>query len=605
MPIAYNPDTGKAWRLDNSGQWVDAPIATDPGTGKKLVFDGSAWSDFAPPSGRNMGEDALRLAGKFGAGFNESAIEAVGALPDLLGAGMRAVGVPGAPEKGFYTDTLKRGLQAASDFTRPVSEAIAPGVMEGPNSTVDDLAYGAGRGAADAASIMLPAAAVGNAAKAGGLTQRVSTALASQPVLQTAAGMAGGAVGQATDNPFLALAAAMAVPAGVAAAPRVAAPIRSQLSPNEANTARMAEGMGITLTPGQKTGSRPVLALESQLAKLPWSASRQQAIYNAQRSTLNKSVLAKAGIDADNVQPEIIDQAYKTLGQTMDDLAEQTRVRITPDFFDKINVVSREYGKNLETNVKPILQAYVDDLMQMKVPGLTGPTKQPMVPGQATPATAQVFIEGPEFQKIASGIKRAAREAQANPTLQNALRGLVDEIDDAMVKSADPDVAQGWREANRMYRNLLIIDDAVKGGASGDRVAGDIPIGSFKRAVQKKDTRGFSRGRGEFAKDVRVGEFINDRIPNSGTAERSAITGMITGAPLTGGAGAVIAGADPVTAGALAAGSYVLPPLVQALMNSAAGRAYLTNQSPARQQVMPLLSGLLAARTKDAALNPN
>jgi hypothetical protein len=92
---------------------------------------------------------------------------------------------------------------------------------------------------------------------------------------------------------------------------------------------------------------------------------------------------------------------------------------------------------------------------------------------------------------------------------------------------------------------------------------------------------------------------------NSGTAERSAITGMITGAPLTGGAGAVIAGADPVTAGALAAGSYVLPPLVQALMNSAAGRAYLTNQSPARQQVMPLLSGLLAARTKDAALNPN
>jgi hypothetical protein len=174
-----------------------------------------------------------------------------------------------------------------------------------------------------------------------------------------------------------------------------------------------------------------------------------------------------------------------------------------------------------------------------------------------------------------------------------------------MVKSADPDVAQGWREANRMYRNLLIIDDAVKGGASGDRVAGDIPIGSFKRAVQKKDTRGFSRGRGEFAKDVRVGEFINDRIPNSGTAERSAITGMITGAPLTGGAGAVIAGADPVTAGALAAGSYVLPPLVQALMNSAAGRAYLTNQSPARQQVMPLLSGLLAARTKDAALNPN
>ena len=142
---------------------------------------------------------------------------------------MRAVGVPGAPEKGFYTDTLKRGLQAASDFTRPVSEAIAPGVMEGPNSTADDLAYGAGRGAADAASIMLPAAAVGNAAKAGGLTQRVSTALASQPVLQTAAGMAGGAVGQATDNPFLALAAAMAVPAGVAAAQRVAAPIRSQL----------------------------------------------------------------------------------------------------------------------------------------------------------------------------------------------------------------------------------------------------------------------------------------------------------------------------------------------------------------------------------------
>lgn len=44
MPIAYNAETGKALRLDDSGQWVETKIAKNQQTGETLALDGNQWA---------------------------------------------------------------------------------------------------------------------------------------------------------------------------------------------------------------------------------------------------------------------------------------------------------------------------------------------------------------------------------------------------------------------------------------------------------------------------------------------------------------------------------------------------------------------------------
>lgn len=582
--------------------YLDSQAAgTQPSSG----FDPDQYLDAAAPQDRSLGQEALRKAEFAARGFSDSALETLGAIPDLTAAGLRLVGdqigVHLAPEDpNFYTNAAKSGWRTLAErISRPVTESLGP-IMAGEMSTADRAAYGGGRGVADAASIALPAAAISSAAKGGTVTKGVATTMASQPALQAVAGATGGAVGEATENPWLGLAAALTVPVANSVARRAITPFPSQLSPKEAQTADLAENMGIRLTAGQKTGSRPLQAAESQLAKLPFSAGRQQAVYDGQRGVLNRSVLSKAGIDADSLSPDLLDDAYRTLGQKYDDLTSQISVRIDRPFFDQIDKVANDYGRRLPTDIKPIFQSYVDDLNLMR--SALGPkTTLPQTGG----AGQSVIIEGPEFQKITSDIKAAARRAKNNPDLQRALNGLVSAVDGALTRSAGPETAAEFRNVNRLYRNLLVIDDAVRGGAVGESVSGDVPISSLKRAVRRSDPRGYARGRGDFADDVRVGEFIQDRIPNSGTPERLSISSLLTGgAPATGGMGMMAFGVDPATAGAAAVASYGLPPIAQALLQNQTVRSYLTNQAATGPSNAGGLAALIAAaRAKDAQLN--
>lgn len=155
---------------------------------------------------------ALNMGAK---GFTDSALESVAAIPDAVAAGMRAIGMD-VPEGRYHADALKKGWKAFSEaIGSPVAELVGNAGPDAIESTSDKVAYGAGRGAADAASIMVPAAAVAKTAKPGSMLGETAKVLAGQQGVQLGAGAAGGAVGEATNNPYLGTAAAMAT--GVAA----------------------------------------------------------------------------------------------------------------------------------------------------------------------------------------------------------------------------------------------------------------------------------------------------------------------------------------------------------------------------------------------------
>ncbi len=165
---------------------------------------------------------------EFGArGFIDSAANAIGAIPELVSAGIRGVGLDDfAPEAGYYPNKIKEGMQAVGrTISQPLNRALdftdAQGNPTGefgpgsPSNGFERAAMGAGRGAADAAAFMVPAAGL---AKLGGVPGAVGKVMITQPGVQVGAGMVGGATTEVTDNAWLGLAAAIGTGVGAAAA---------------------------------------------------------------------------------------------------------------------------------------------------------------------------------------------------------------------------------------------------------------------------------------------------------------------------------------------------------------------------------------------------
>lgn len=547
------------------------------------------------PAGTNLG----RMA-EFGArGFVNSALDTVGALPDVVSSGMRAVGLP-TPGPDYYKDKLKSGFnEVGKALSAPLNSVSSFGPNE-PTGPLERGAYGAGRGVADAASFMVPGAVMARTAQAGSTAANVGRAMASQPVMQSVAGATGGAVSDATGSDLAGLGASLAVPTASAATRRAITPVGRQLAPEEQRLATLAEQMGIRLTPGQATGSVPLQTMESSLAQLPFSAGPQHAIYDAQRTAFNRAALNHAGINADRASPAVLDDAFRTIGAQFDDVIRQTpQVNIDGAFAQSVRDVERQYGRRLPTDVRPVFDSYMDDINQMLTARLPNGA-QPGANALTTQGTSfpNVSVDGQTYQNISSDLRKAARNARNNPALHDALTGLQNALDDAMGRSVPRDVAGDWAEARRSYRNLLQIDNAMATAPAADQAAGNLPLNGFANAVRSADRAGYSRGRGEMNDTARVGKFLaSTNIPDSGTAQRSKMVAALTGAPLTGGGGALLMGADPVTTAATVGATYGLPRLVQALANSQGGQAYLRNNLlPGGGVNRELLAKLLAAQ---------
>jgi hypothetical protein len=560
---------------------------------KQSGFDPDAYLAAAPE--RSTATKLMRGAEQFSRGFSDSALETIGALPDLVAQGLGAVGLKVSDDPRFYSNALKRGFRDVGKVISAPLNAAMPGAGSmRPENKTEEFMYGAGRGVADAASFAVPASVVANTSRAGSLTNRLATEMARQPVMQMIAGGVGGGVGDATDSPYLGMAASLATPFVATGAKRLVTPVQNQLSAEEARLALLAQQEGIPLTAAQQTGSKPLRYVESIFRDLPLTSGPQRQIDDAQRAAFNSSVMRRAGVNADNAAPQVMDDAFRAIGQQFDDLVRQTpRVNIDPQFEQSVSQVIHQYGRRLPTDVRPVFESYIDDIAQM-----TNAARQPGVQG--------VFVDGRTYQNVASDLRAAARNARSNPALQDALSGLSEALDGAMVRSVpNPDIAQAWQTVRRNYRNLLQIDKAMATAPAQDAVSGNVPFGALGNAVRSADPRGFARGRGDLNDVARVGKFIASKEPNSGTPIRTFLTNLMSyGAPVAAG-GAGLAGGDLATAAMTTSAALAGPRLTQLLYNSAPVQSYLTNQlAPAALPSSLLLARLLLAQEKGAALAP-
>jgi hypothetical protein len=524
-----------------------------------------------------------KVAGAAMGGFNDSLADAVGFLPDMTAAGMRAIGLddfaPSDPR--FYRDAVRSGV-------RRIETLGQSGNRPEPSTRGEAVARGAGYGAGDAASFVIPGAMAAKLARAGGLAANVGRELAAAPAVQAGVGALSGGVGEASSDPGMGLAVGLAAPFGLMAAHRLVTPAASRLSALERESVKKAASLGIELTPGQATGSRPLQAMESVFGTLPMTSGPQDAIYGAQKTALNRAAMRTAGVNADNAAPATLDAAFGDIGREFDDLASRTT--LTPDtrFFDDIDAIRDAYVQRLPYDIRPTVESRLDNLESVRQAFVNG--QRPQIGGEA-------------YRAISTDLRQTIRSTRSQPDVSRALSGIVSALDDLLKRSGGPELAGAWQDTRTRYRNLVNIRDSVV-RTEDSRSSGEIGFGDLAKTLKQGDKAGYARGRGgELADVARVGEFLGPRIPNSGTPERTYLQSMLTGQgtgqfAALGGGSAYALGADPITGAALGA---LAPRLLQAAYYSPASRAYFQNQLLPGPALRP---GSLAAMLAASAVGP-
>lgn len=460
------------------------------------------------PQQYSTGQMVGRKVGLAAQGVNDAVADTVGAPVDAAAWLLRQAGVDIKDPIGGSA-SIKKGIDYVASIPGKlgITNPDAPVRIE-PVTAGERFAHGAGEGVGNALAVMMPAGAIARGAGAfGPVTRGVANALASQPVTQLAAGAAQGGVTEATGDPWLGLAAGVAVPAAASVVRGVISPTTNRLTPQEARLAAAADREGIPLTPAQRTGSKSLEKVERTFQGMPGSAGPMTERFGEQRRAFNEAVLQRAGITADEASPAVIENAFNRAGQEFNNLAGRTTLNVDRPFVQDVANVVNDYGRRLDTNVAPIFRSYVDDLM-------------PLI--QAVGQNANPQIAGDVYARIHTGINRTIRNSSNAPELQQALRGLLDALDGVVERSTSGALRQEWQTARREYQALMTVDRAMRGGTQTDRMRADIPFNALRQAVVSSDPRGFSRGRGQLNELSRVGDFIANRVPDSGTAARQA-----------------------------------------------------------------------------------
>lgn len=398
----------------------------------------------------------------------------------------------------------------------------------------------------------------------GGIGSRIGFGMVSGGALSGADALARGA------SPQEALTSAATGTALGAAFPVAGAAFRRAVSPVAGNAAKAAaantlRNEGVDLTAGQITGSRGLRFREAELG-----GNAAQDFMDQQNRQFTAAALRRIGVNADVATHDVIDTASTNIGNQFETLA--ARNDLVPD--QRLAQDIQRAWRRFEGDTNPSTRPPVIERLIRDIYGRTGGTGP---------------IPGSWYKSTRSELGRLS--ASPNPELSQAARDLLGALDDGMertLQTSNPTDLGAWREARRLYKNLLVVRDAATraGAASAEGV---ITPQALRSAAMNQNKTAFARGRNEFVDLADAGVSAMTPLPDSGTAGRLSAkavlpAGMAAGATI----GATVAGPVGAGVGALVGGAT--PWAVGRAMLSGPGRAYLSNQALAGGRALPALA---------------
>lgn len=463
---------------------------------------------------------------------------------------MNAVGIPNPqPENGVE--------RVVSGIDRGIGGLLSGvGIGGSLSGTTNAAAQGVGR----ALTGNLGAQTAATVAGTGG--SEVAREAGASPLAQIGFGLAGGMA-----------------PAGIGAGRQALAAgtgrLLSSPSPEAIALGRQAMDAGIPLKASQVSPSKAAKLVDSVTGQVPFSGA--QAFQQQQQSAFNRAVARTIGEDADAITPEVFSAAKARIGASYDDLAS----RINPQITNKVRTRLANILKNAQ-------QFGSDDSARAVSSAIERVKAQ--AAGGVLPGRSYKSLDSELGNVIKNGGEKGMYVGQVQKTLR-----------DAFTASATPADKAQMALANRQYANLktiepLVAGDAVEGNISPAKLLGRV---NANRAGKTSMATG---NRGELGLLANAGQrFLKSQIPDSGTAQRTAVvnalktvgtlgTGVAAGSGMVGLPGAVLTAIGAVGGSRAIQAALRNPELVNSMLGrkspSEIGRLLMMSADPTAQQLI-------------------
>lgn len=270
--------------------------------------------------------------------------------------------------------------------------------------------------------------------------------------------------------------------------------VRGAVSPEVAQLAQRANELGIDIRPDQIINSKPMNALSSVLDYIPFSG--KGAAITKQQKQFNTAISKSIGENTDNVNKAVRD-AQVRLSDEFDKVLKGNSVRADDVLMNDIGRIENEAATEMTDQQLGVLAKKIDDILS-KVQA-----------GDTIPADAAYNIK--------KSLDRMSRSTDS--TLAHYAGELKSSLMDALSRSM-PDGGKSFANTRQQYANLLGLKKMVKHGAEGDISAARLANSSNLRTKTLNDLADIG------------GQFLKQRIGDSGTAQRLGFSSGILGGGL-------------------------------------------------------------------------
>lgn len=251
-----------------------------------------------------------------------------------------------------------------------------------------------------------------------------------------------------------------------------------------------ASDLGIPIRPAQVSTSPFVNKLDQMVAKVPGSG--MGALVDEQQTGLNRAIARTFGENASAVTPEVMAAAKKRIGSAFDAVEKGTTVRFDEPLISRLKNVVDDASGVLEPGQMAPLNKRINAIIDLADNGeFDGKTFNAMMRKDAPLSRLQKSSD-PNIQYYAGKIRTA--------------------LQDALERSASPEMAQKYNLARLQYRNLKTVEPVAANAPTGN-------ISPLALAAQvRKANPSFAYGGGGDIGDIaRIGQRFMRQPPDSGT----------------------------------------------------------------------------------------
>lgn len=279
--------------------------------------------------------------------------------------------------------------------------------------------------------------------------------------------------------------------------------IKNTVVPSVSDMARdaalLAQKHGIPLALDQLAGSHARDYLSATSSEVPYSGGPQFAA--KQQAAFNNAILNTVGESGDKITPDVVDDAYKNIGQKFDDILAGKTLQVSPDHLNDLDNIVQNASGSLANDKVAAIQKTIDNIKANISPDGT--------------------ISGEKIGDIRSTLSQQIK--RADPGIKDYLGDVMDKVMDIST-DGNPEAKQQLTQAKYQYKNLKTLEPLFAKATDGNVS----PALLKNRVIQNYGAKSMATGNaGDLGDLVRVGDLIKGKIGNSGTAQRAASMALL------------------------------------------------------------------------------